>query len=91
MSETGDRGVRKSRVGVVVSDAMNKTRVVQVERRVRHALYGKEIKKSKKFYAHDEKNESRLGDRVRIVESRPLSKLKRWRVTEIVEKSPELG
>lgn len=89
MSESVERGVRKSRVGVVVSDAMDKTRVVRVERRVRHPLYRKEVKKAKKFYVHDETNETRVGDRVRIVEMRPLSKTKRWRIESVVEKAPE--
>ncbi|MEN3046561.1 MAG: 30S ribosomal protein S17 [Candidatus Hydrothermales bacterium] len=80
---------RKERIGIVVSDKMDKTVVVLIERRVRHPLYKKEIKKRKKFYAHDEKNECRVGDKVKIVETRPLSKLKRWRVVEIIERSPE--
>ncbi|MEN3044705.1 MAG: 30S ribosomal protein S17 [Candidatus Hydrothermales bacterium] len=80
---------RKERIGVVVSDKMDKTVVVLVERRVRHPLYKKEIKKRKKFYAHDERNECKVGDKVRIIETRPLSKLKRWKVVEIIERSPE--
>ena len=87
MARDQQRGVRKVREGVVVSDAMDKTRVVRVERHYRHPLYGKVIKQSKKFYAHDEKNESHVGDRVRIMEVRPLSHLKRWRLLEIVSKS----
>jgi small subunit ribosomal protein S17 len=82
------RGKRKERIGIVVSDKMDKTVVVLVERRVRHPLYKKEIKKRKKFYAHDENNECRIGDKVRIMETRPLSKLKRWRVVEIIERAP---
>lgn len=78
---------RKRLVGRVVSDKMQKTVVVQVERTKRHPLYGKVIKVRKKFYAHDEKNECRVGDLVRIVESRPLSRLKRWVVEEILERS----
>ena len=80
------KGVRKERRGIVVSDAMNKTIVVEVERRERHPLYGKEVRLYKKFYAHDEKNSAKTGDRVRIVETRPLSRLKRWRMVEIVER-----
>ncbi|MCS7283449.1 MAG: 30S ribosomal protein S17 [Anaerolineae bacterium] len=78
---------RKRLVGRVVSDKMQKTVVVQVERTKRHPLYGKVIKVRKKFYAHDENNECRVGDLVRIVESRPLSRLKRWVVEEILERS----
>jgi small subunit ribosomal protein S17 len=81
---------RKEKVGLVVSDKMDKTVVVSVERKVAHALYKKIIKKRKKFYAHDEKNESRTGDLVRIVETRPLSKSKRWKVLEIIEKAKGL-
>ena len=80
-------GVRKERRGIVVSDAMNKTIVVEVERRERHPLYGKEVRHFKKFYAHDEKNSAKTGDHVRIVETRPLSRLKRWRLVEIVTHS----
>lgn len=87
MSAEQKRGVRRTREGVVVSDAMDKTRVVKVERRYHHPLYRKQIRGVKKFYAHDEKNESKNGDRVRIAETRPLSKSKRWIVVEIVEKS----
>ncbi|MEO0254056.1 MAG: 30S ribosomal protein S17 [candidate division WOR-3 bacterium] len=82
------KGKRKEFTGIVVSDKMDKTVVVLVERRVRHPLYKKEIKKRKKFYAHDEKNECKIGDKVRIMETRPLSKLKRWRVVEIIERAP---
>ena len=77
----------KELVGEVVSDKMNKTIVVKVSRRVRHPKYHKVITKHKKFYAHDEKDEAAIGDRVRIVESRPLSKLKRWTLAEIVVKA----
>lgn len=80
------RGRRKTRVGVVVSDKMNKTVVVRVDRRVAHPLYGKQVTRSKKYYAHDENNEYRIGDVVRIMETRPLSKLKRWRVVELIER-----
>ncbi len=81
------RGVRKERVGLVVSDAPDKTIVVRVDRRTTHGLYGKTLVRSKKYYAHDERNEGRVGDRVRIAETRPLSKLKRWRLVEIVERA----
>ncbi len=81
------RGIRKTRVGVVVSDKMDKSVVVLVERLVKHPLYKKYIKRSKKFHAHDERNECRVGDRVKIIETRPLSKTKRWRVVEIIEKA----
>lgn len=79
------RGHRKERTGVVTSAAMDKTIVVRVERKKRHPLYGKEMRQSKTFYAHDEKNEAKEGDRVTIIETRPLSKLKRWRLVKIVE------
>ncbi|OGB64927.1 MAG: 30S ribosomal protein S17 [Caldithrix sp. RBG_13_44_9] len=81
-----ERGIRKSRIGVVVSDKMNKTAVIAVERLVQHPVYKKFIKRTSKFKAHDEKNECKIGDKVRIVETRPLSKTKRWRVVEILEK-----
>jgi small subunit ribosomal protein S17 len=82
-----ERGSRKVRVGTVLSDRMNKTVVVGVERRVAHPMYGKRVVRTKKFYAHDESGEAKQGDLVRIVETRPLSKLKRWRVVEVVEKA----
>ena len=75
---------RKERIGFVVSDKMDKTRVVRVERLVQHSLYGKTIKRATKFKAHDENNASKHGDKVRIMETRPLSKDKRWRITEII-------
>jgi small subunit ribosomal protein S17 len=78
--------VQKTRVGRVISDAMDKTVVVAVERRVQHPIYGKAVRRLKKFKAHDERNEYRAGDLVRIVESRPLSKTKRWRVTELLDR-----
>lgn len=81
------RGIRKERQGVVVSNKMQKTIVVRVSRRVRHPLYGKEMIQSRKYYAHDEKNEAKVGDEVRIVETRPLSRLKRWRLVEVVTKA----
>jgi small subunit ribosomal protein S17 len=79
--------VQKSRVGVVVSDKMSKTRVVVVERAFRHPRYERVVKRSSRFKAHDERNEARLGDRVLIVETRPLSKDKRWRIKEILERA----
>ncbi|WP_258358902.1 30S ribosomal protein S17 [Moorella sulfitireducens (nom. illeg.)] len=82
-----ERNNRKTRVGNVVSDKMDKTVVVAVESRVRHPLLGKIIRRTKKFKAHDEKNECRIGDKVKIMETRPLSKEKRWRVVEILEKA----
>jgi small subunit ribosomal protein S17 len=85
MAET--RTQRKQREGVVVSDKMNKTVVVAVQRLTRHPLYGRVIRVTKKFKAHDESNECKVGDKVRIVETRPLSKEKQWRVAEVVEKA----
>jgi small subunit ribosomal protein S17 len=82
-----DRNLRKTRTGVVSSNKMDKTVVVAVERKVQHPIYGKFLKKTTKFHAHDEKNECSIGDVVRIMESRPLSKTKRWRLVEIVEKA----
>ena len=81
------RNRRKVRVGTVVSDKMNKTVVVAVERRVQHPLYGKPVVRTKRYHAHDEENTARVGDTVRIMETRPLSKLKRWRIMEIVERA----
>lgn len=81
-----ERNLRKTKLGVVSSNRMDKTITVSVERKVKHPLYGKFLKKSTKFHAHDEKNECSIGDTVRIMESRPLSKTKRWRLVEIVEK-----
>ena len=81
------RGVRKTRTGVVVSDRMDKTIVVQVERKKPHPMYGKVVRYTRKFHAHDERNEAKTGDTVRIVESRPLSRLKRWRLVEIVARA----
>ena len=82
-----ERGRRKVRIGRVVSNKMDKTIVVAVEDFVRHELYNKPVKRTKKFKAHDENNECRIGDRVKIMETRPLSKDKRWRLVEIVEKA----
>ena len=82
-----ERGLRKTRVGRVISDKMDKTVVVAVETFVTHPLYKKQIKKTTKFKAHDENNECKTGDRVRIMETRPLSKDKNWRVAKIIEKA----
>ena len=82
-----ERNLRKERVGTVVSNKMEKTIVVAVERKEKHPLYGKFVKKTTKFVAHDEKNECGEGDTVRIMETRPLSKTKNWRVVEIVDKA----
>ncbi|HNT97346.1 MAG TPA: 30S ribosomal protein S17 [Elusimicrobiales bacterium] len=88
MTENTDtRNIRKSIRGVVVSDRMEKTRVISVERVFRHAAYGKTVRRSSKFYAHDEANESRSGDLVEIVSTRPMSRLKRWRVARILQKA----
>lgn len=83
----GERGKRKTLVGVVFSDKMDKTVVVRVNRLVLHPIYKKYIRKKKKVKAHDEKNECRIGDKVLLIETRPLSKEKRWRVKEIVERT----
>ncbi|MDA8235089.1 MAG: 30S ribosomal protein S17 [Clostridia bacterium] len=85
-----ERGLRKTRTGRVVSDKMEKTVVVAVESLVRHPLYGKTVKHTKKFKAHDEENSCRKGDVVRIMETRPLSKDKRWRVVEIMEREEQI-
>lgn len=81
-----DRGTRKTRVGEVISDGMNKTIVVRTTTRVPHPKFGKIVKQQRKFYAHDEENKAKAGDRVRIMETRPLSKLKRWRLVEVLKK-----
>ena len=81
-----ERNLRKTKLGVVSSNRMDKTITVKVERKVKHPLYGKFVKKSTKFHAHDEKNECSIGDTVKIMESRPMSKTKRWRLVEVVEK-----
>ena len=81
------RGYRKTRTGVVVSDKMDKTIVVAIQTKVRHPLYGKMVNRTRKFKAHDENNECGIGDIVRVMETRPLSKDKRWRVVEIIEKA----
>lgn len=87
MSETTlERNLRKTRVGKVVSNKMDKSIVVAVERKLKHPIYGKFLKKTSQFMAHDESNECSIGDTVRIMETRPLSKRKRWRLVEIIEK-----
>ena len=85
--ERSGRGNRKVREGIVVSDKMDKTVVVMVEDRVKHSLYGKVLRRSSRLKAHDEANSAGVGDRVRLMETRPLSATKRWRVVEIVEKA----
>jgi small subunit ribosomal protein S17 len=82
-----ERNLRKTKTGVVTSSKMDKTITVAVERKVKHPIYGKFVKKTNKFHAHDEKNECGIGDTVKIMESRPLSKTKRWRLIEVVEKA----
>ena len=84
---TEERALRKVRVGMVVSDKMAKTVTVAIEDNVKHPVYGKIIKRTLKVHAHDENNECGVGDRVEVMETRPLSKTKRWRVTEIIEKA----
>ena len=87
ISDTTERNARKTRIGMVVSDKMTKTVVVSIERRVQHPVYGKMVRRTKKLKAHDEQNEAKTGDTVRIMETRPLSKDKRWRVVEIIERA----
>jgi small subunit ribosomal protein S17 len=82
-----ERNNRKERVGVVVSDKMDKSVVVKIERKFMHPVYGRIVRTSSRYIAHDEKNESKVGDTVKIIETRPLSKTKRWRVGEILEKA----
>ena len=82
-----ERNLRKERIGIVTSQKMDKSITVLVERREKHAMYGKFLKKSNKFLAHDENNECKEGDVVRIIETRPLSKRKRWRLAEIIERA----
>ena len=84
---TEERNLRKTRVGYVVSDKMAKTVVIAIEDNVKHPVYGKIIKRTLKVHAHDEKNECGIGDKVEIMETRPLSKTKRWRVVEVIEKA----
>lgn len=86
MSEQSGRSRRKVRTGVVVGDRADKTVTVLVERRFAHPLYGKQVTRSKKYHAHDETNECMVGDKVSIMETRPLSKTKRWRVVELIER-----
>ena len=86
-NETTRENPRKVREGIVVSDKMASTLVVAVNERVSHPRYGKTVQRTKKLYVHDDKNEAKVGDRVRVHETRPLSKLKRWRLTEIVERA----
>jgi small subunit ribosomal protein S17 len=82
-----ERGTRKVRTGVVVSDKMDKTVLVRIDRQVRHPLYGKIVRRSSKLAAHDESNDAHVGDVVRVMETRPISKSKRWRVVEVVERA----
>ena len=86
-TKSAERNLRKTRTGVVRSNKMDKTIIVTVERKVKHPIYGKFVKKTTRFHAHDEKNECTIGDIVKIMETRPLSKIKRWRLVEIVEKA----
>jgi small subunit ribosomal protein S17 len=86
-ASTTDRGDRKRVIGVVVSDKMTKTRVVAVTEHYKHAQYGKFLKRTQKFHAHDEKNEAKVGDKVLIIETRPLSKTKRWRLMQVLERA----
>ncbi|HRN48287.1 MAG TPA: 30S ribosomal protein S17 [Niabella sp.] len=81
-----ERNLRKTRIGVVTSNKMTKTITVAVERKIKHPIYGKFLKKTTRFHAHDEKNECSIGDTVKIMETRPLSKTKRWRLVEVLEK-----
>jgi small subunit ribosomal protein S17 len=85
-AEGVERGTRKTRTGEVISSGMNKTIVVRTITRVPHAKFGKIVKQAKKFYAHDEESKAKTGDTVRIMETRPMSKLKRWRLVEVVQK-----
>ena len=87
--QTAARGARKSRTGIVVSDKMAKTVVVAIERRVPHPVYGKMVTRTKRLKAHDEENSAKVGDTVRIEESRPISKLKCWKLVEVVERAVE--
>ncbi len=82
-----ERNLRKERIGIVTSDKMTKSITVVVERKLKHPMYGKFVKRSSKFLAHDEKEESHIGDTVRIMETRPMSKRKRWRLVEVVERA----
>ena len=82
-----ERNLRKERIGLIVGDKMDKTITVAVERKVKHPIYGKFVKKTTTFKAHDEKNDGHVGDTVKIMETRPLSKLKRWRLVEVLERA----
>lgn len=84
---SAERNLRKTRIGVVSSDARDKTITVKVERRIKHPIYGKFVKNTKKFHAHDEENTAGVGDTVLLMETRPLSKQKRWRLVEVIEKA----
>ena len=84
---TVERNLRKERIGLVTSDKMDKTITVSIERKVKHPIYGKFVKSTKNFKAHDEKNDAKTGDTVKISETRPLSKTKRWRLVEVVERA----
>jgi small subunit ribosomal protein S17 len=86
-TDAEERNARKVREGIVISDKMNQTRVVSVTERVRHAKYSKFVLRTKKLYVHDEANDANVGDKVRVMETRPLSKSKRWRVTEVLERA----
>lgn len=85
--EQTTRSARKERIGIVTSDKMNKSITVSIQRQVKHPIYGKFIKQTSKLMAHDEENEARAGDTVRVMETRPLSKNKRWRLVEIIERA----
>ncbi len=87
MTQASERARRKVRTGVVVSDKMDKTVLVKIDRQIRHPLYQKIVRRSSRLAAHDERNEAHMGDTVRVVETRPLSKTKRWRVVEVVERA----
>ncbi len=87
MEEKNVRNLRKERIGIVVSDKMDKSIVVAEKRKVKHPIYGKFVNKTTKFHAHDEKNDCNVGDTVRIMETRPLSKTKCWRVVEVIERA----
>jgi small subunit ribosomal protein S17 len=82
-----ERNLRKERLGIVVSDKMEKSIIVTEETKIKHPLYGKFMKRTKKYHAHDEKNDAKVGDTVKIMETRPLSKTKRWRLVEVVERA----
>ncbi len=84
---SAERNLRKTRIGVVSSDARDKTITVKVERRIKHPIYGKFVKNTKKFHAHDEENTAGIGDTVLLMETRPLSKQKRWRLVEVIERA----